>query len=157
MSEAQARSERIRGKIAASQDRLRRDAEAVPPASARAALPDAYPPDSYRSLVAEYPWLVVATGAGLGLLAGALVPKRFGAKLGGRLMTAATLAAELGLAMSRQGGSEPAPAKSELPPQSTNIATQVQQRVAQSAEAVRGTGMMLASEAIRLVARARRK
>ena len=98
MSEAQARSERIRDKIAASQDRLRRDAEAVPPASARAALPDAYPPDSYRSLVAEYPWLVVATGAGLGLLAGALVPKRFGAKLGGRLMTAATLAAGQGYA-----------------------------------------------------------
>lgn len=153
MSEAQARSERIRGKIAASQDRLQRESAAAAPIPARASLPDAYPPESYRSLAAEYPWLVVAAGAGLGLLAGALVPKQFGGKLGGRLLTAATLAAEFGMAMSKQAGSK----EPEVAAPLSTPATRLRARVGRSAGAARSTGLMLAGEAIKLAARARQK
>lgn len=153
MSEAKARSERIRGKIAASQARLRRDSADAAPVPVRATLPDAYPPESYRSLAAEYPWLVVATGAGLGLLAGAILPKRFGGKLGGRLLTAATMAAEFGLAMSRSAGSkEPETAAPVSTP-----AARLRASVGRSAGSARSTGLMLAGEAIKLTARARRK
>lgn len=153
MSEAEARTKRIRSKIAASQDRLQRDSAAAAPVPARVTLPDAYPPESYRSLAAEYPWLVVAAGAGLGLLAGALVPKQFGGKLGGRLLTAATLAAEFGMAMSKQASrNEP-----ELAAPVSTPASRVRARVSRSAGSARSTGLMLAGEAIKLAARARRK
>lgn len=163
MSEAKARSERIRGKIAASQERLRRDSAATVPVPARTTLPDAYPPESYRSLAAEYPWLIVATGASLGLLAGAILPKRFGGKLGGRLLTAATLAAELGLSLSKSAAGSASESTDEKPATtltSGEIAAgtaRLRQRAVQSAGSARSTGLMLAGEAIRLVARARRK
>lgn len=153
MSEANSRSERIRGKIAASQDRLQRESAASVAIPARTHLPDAYPPESYRSLAAEYPWLVVAAGAGLGLLAGALVPKQFGGKLGGRLLTAATLAAEFGMAMSKQAGRD----EPEVPAPLNTPASRVRARVSRSAGTARSTGLMLAGEAIKLAARARRK
>lgn len=157
MSEAKARSERIRGKIAASQERMRQGADTLPPIPARPVLPDAYPPESYRSLAAEYPWLVVATGAGLGMLAGALVPKRFGSKLGGRLMTAAALAAELGMAISKQAGTAPRPAEATETAHGVSTADRLKDGVTRTAGSARATGMMLAGEAIRLVARARGK
>lgn len=157
MSEAKARSERIRGKIAASQARLHRDSAALPPTPARQPLPDAYPPESYRSLAAEYPWLVVATGAGLGMLAGALVPKGFGNKLGSRLMTAAALAAELGLAISKQAGPSASPAETVAEPVPASPADRIKGRLNSTAGAARSTGVMLAGEAIRLLARGRGK
>lgn len=153
MSEAKARSERIRGKIAASQARLRRDSADPAPVPARTPLPDAYPPESYRSLAAEYPWLIVATGAGLGLLAGAVLPKRLGGKLGGRLLTAATMAAEFGLAMSKSAGSKDAEAAAPAP----SPAARLRASVGRSAGSARSTGLMLAGEAIKLATRARRK
>jgi len=100
MSSLEPRQERIAAKIAASQDRLTRTS------SARPALPskDAYPPEDYRSLIAEYPWLAVAAGAGLGLLAGSLVPKKAGSKFGKRALSLAIAAGEIGLALSKQAG-----------------------------------------------------
>ena len=68
----------------------------------RAQLPDAYPPEDYRSLAAEYPWLVLAAGAGLGLLAGALLPRKAGSKLGGKALGLAAMAGELGLSLAAQ-------------------------------------------------------
>ncbi|MDP3907099.1 hypothetical protein [Novosphingobium sp.] len=157
MSEAKARSERIRGKIAASQERLQRDSDPTPAVATRPPLPDAYPPESYRSLAAEYPWLVVAAGAGLGLLAGALVPRRFGGKLGGRLLTVATLAADIGLAISKQAGQTASTAASDKLGDVGSGAARLRARLGRSAGSARSTGLMLAGEAIRLAARARRK
>ena len=78
MSESKARSERIAAKIADSQARLARDNPALPATP----LPpkDAYPPEDYRTLAGEYPWLAMAAGLGVGLLAGALVPKKAGSQ-----------------------------------------------------------------------------
>ena len=76
MTDAKTRSDRIRDKIDASGAQM--------PANGHAHLPDAYPPDSYRSLAGEYPWLAIAAGAGAGLLLGALLPRSFTSKVGRR-------------------------------------------------------------------------
>lgn len=94
MTDAKTRSDRIRDKIDASGAQM--------PANGHAHLPDAYPPDSYRSLAGEYPWLAIAAGAGAGLLLGALLPRSFTSKVGRRAVGLATVAGELGLALSKQ-------------------------------------------------------
>ena len=79
MTEEDTRRTRIQAKIAASQERLRRDG---PPSPAR--LADDTPPEKFTSLLADYPGLTIAAGLGLGLLAGALLPKSAGSKLAKR-------------------------------------------------------------------------
>jgi hypothetical protein len=100
MSDTEAKRSRIKDKIAASQARLLRDAPVSPPV--RRNLPDAHPPQDYRSLAGEYPWLTVAGGLAAGLLIGALIPKQAGSKLGKHALSVATVAAEIGLALSKQ-------------------------------------------------------
>ena len=102
MSKANQRSDRISQRIAASQARLERDDESLPAVPRSEKLPDAYPPENYRGLAAEYPWLTVAAGLGLGILVGALLPRNAGGKTGRRMLGLATAAAELGLAFSKQ-------------------------------------------------------
>lgn len=149
MSDADDRRARINERIAASQDRMRRSSVDLPAVPKRETLPDAYPPDDYRSLAKEYPWLTMAAGAGLGLLAGALLPKRAGSKLGKRVLGMATVAAELGLSLSRQAGN----AASET----TAPMRQRAGRAAGSARTgARSAGLSLAREAIRLAARVRK-
>lgn len=145
MSGSKARSERIAAKIAASQARLDRENPALPAAP----LPpkDAYPPEDYRSLAGEYPWLAVAAGLGVGLLAGALVPKKAGSKFGQRALSLAMVAGEIALALSKQddAGATAAPA-----------ATQPGQPGAKARKASDSTGATLARQAIKLAARARK-
>ena len=105
MTDAKTRSDRIRDKIDASGETLR--APGLPN------LLDAYPPESYRSLAGEYPWLAIAAGAGAGLLLGAMLPRSFGGKLGRRALAVATVAGELGLALSRQARDAASEAASE--------------------------------------------
>ena len=100
MSSVEPRQERIAAKIAASQDRLDRTSSARPTLPAK----DAYPPESYRSLIAEYPWLAVVAGLGVGLLAGALAPKKTGSQFGKRALGLAIAAGEIGMALSKQAG-----------------------------------------------------
>lgn len=157
MSEAEARSDRIRRKIAASQNRLQRGSETLPAVPVRATLPDAYPPENYRSLAAEYPWLTVAAAAGFGLLAGALLPKKAGGKLGRRVLTAATLAGEFGLALSKRTGDRVSEAPNDTPDQGGTRTTALRHRAAYSASAARSAGLTLAREAIKLAVKARTK
>ena len=105
MTDAKTRSDRIRDKIDASGETLR--------APGQPNLPDAYPPESYRSLAGEYPWLALAAGAGAGLLLGAMLPRSFGGKLGRRALAVATVEGELGLALSRQARDAASEAASE--------------------------------------------
>ena len=135
MSNPEPRQERIAAKIAASQDRLDRTS------SARPALPskDAYPPEDYRTLAGEYPWLAVAAGLGVGLLAGALVPKKAGSQFTQRAISLAMVAGEIALALNKQGTDESAKGAGAAP------------KAKQAS-----TGVTLAREAIKLAARARR-
>lgn len=140
------RNERISEKIAASQARLDRDS-LVPPTP----LPprDAYPPEDYRSLAREYPWLAMAAGMGVGLLAGALIPKKAGSKFGKRALGLVVMAGELGLALTRQTGEKASEAGRE------GLA-KAKDGTSQFRSSARGAGAMLAREAIQLVARARK-
>jgi hypothetical protein len=65
-------------------------------------LPDADPPEQFSSLVGEYPGLAIAAGLGLGLLAGALLPRSAGRKIARGAFFLATTGGELGLAFGKQ-------------------------------------------------------
>lgn len=156
MDDADARRARIKDRIAASQDRMRRSSVNLPAVPKRETLPDAYPPEDYRSLAREYPWLTMAAGAGLGLLAGALMPKRAGAKLGKRALGVATLAAELSLALSRQAGSKAAEGLSQLDESTAPLRQRAGRAAGSARSGARSAGVTLAREAIRLAARVRK-
>lgn len=156
MSEAEDRSSRIRERIAASQERLDRDSAGVPMVPRRDPLPDAWPPEDYRSLAREYPWLTVAAGFGLGLLAGALLPKRAGSKLGKRAMAVATVAAEMGLALSREARDSAGEKARDGLARVEQGTAPLRQRAGRAGQAARGTGMRLAGQAIKLASRLRK-
>lgn len=160
MSDTDAKRERIRSKVAASQARLTRESGDIPAAPRRQNLPDAYPPEDYRTLAAEYPWLTVAAGVGAGLLIGALLPKGFGGKVGKRALAAASVAGELGLAYGRKAhavaietGQESLAKVSE----STAPLRKGAVRAAGSAgSGARNLGLLIAGEAIKLALKARK-
>lgn len=145
MSSLEPRQERIAAKIAASQDRLDRDSTARPALPAK----DAYPPEDYRSLVAEYLWLAVAAGLGVGLLAGALAPKKTSSRFGKRALSLALAAGEIGLALSKQAGERAGEAGRE----GLTLAKEGSRQVRSTA---RSTGATIAREAIKLAARVRK-
>jgi ElaB/YqjD/DUF883 family membrane-anchored ribosome-binding protein len=97
MTKATDKSDRIQAKIAKSQAQLQDDK-----ALRAARRPDAAPPEKFSNLVSDYPGLAIAAGIGIGLLAGALLPRSAGRKLlRGGLFVAST-ATELGLAFGKQ-------------------------------------------------------
>lgn len=147
MSNLEPRQERIAAKIAASQARLDRDGTDRPPLPVK----DAYPPEDYRSLLAEYPWLAIAAGVGVGLLAGALTPKRSptSGQFGKRALGLAIAAGELGLALSRQAGERASNVGREGLAKARDGSRQVQ-------ATARSTGAVIAREAVRLAARVRK-
>lgn len=159
MSESETRRERINQRIAQSQERLDRGSETLPAVPRPDPLPDAYPPEDYRSLAAEYPWLTVAAGAGIGMLVGALVPKRFGARFGKRALGAAAVAAELGLALSKQARDSASERGSEGLARIDDRSAPLRQRAGRAAgsarSSARGAGAVIAREAIRLAMRKR--
>lgn len=157
MSEAEQRRDRIRGKVAASQARLQRDSEALPAAPPRQSFPDAYPPEDYRSLAAEYPWLTIAAGVGAGLLLGAVLPKGAGGKLGKRALTAASLAAEFGLVLSRKAGDTASESGREGLRRVGEATAPLRQRASRSGSAARSAGLTLAREALKIATRQRGK
>ncbi|MFM2302246.1 MAG: hypothetical protein RLZZ84_1982 [Pseudomonadota bacterium] len=136
---------------------------ALPAIARRDPLPDAYPPENYRSLAAEYPWLAIAAGAGIGLLVGALLPAKAGAKLGKRALGMATMAGELGLTLSARAREKSAPAR-EWTTQTgrdglariTDGTGELRDRAKRSAASAKSMGGALALEAIKLIAKARK-
>lgn len=65
-------------------------------------LPEGDPPEQFSSLIGEYPGLAIAAGLGLGLLAGALLPRSAGRKLARGAFFLATTGGELGLVLGKQ-------------------------------------------------------
>lgn len=156
MSEAEDRRSRIKDRIAASQERLNRESDSLPALPKREPLPDRYPPEDYRSLAAEYPVLTVAAGIGLGLLAGALLPKGAGSKLGRRAIGVASVAAELGLVLSKQARDKAEEAGRESLSQLGERTAPLRKRAARAGGSARSQGVRLAGEAIKLAARLRK-
>lgn len=160
MSDTDTKRGRIKAKVAASQERLKRETEGTALVPRRVNLPDAYPPEDYRGLAAEYPLLTVATGLGLGLLVGALLPKRFGGRIGKRALTLATMAGELGLALSRQAGAAALDAGQEGLTKAASASAPLRRRAVRIAGSAGGNartvGLAVAREAVKLAIRARK-
>ena len=147
VSEELARRERIKARIAASQERFRR--ESPDPAQLPA---DRDPPEKFTSLLAEYPGLTIAAGLGLGLLVGALLPKTAGSKLARRSTALAAAAGELGLFLARQAMEKTADAGREgrvVAGKSVTIA-------GQKTGAARNAGLNLVKKAMDLALNAKR-
>jgi ElaB/YqjD/DUF883 family membrane-anchored ribosome-binding protein len=160
VSDADAKRARIKDKITASQDRLRLGKLGTP---VLLPLADDYPPEDVRSLAGQYPWLTVAAGAGMGLLLGALLPKKAGSKLGKRAFTLATIGAELGLALSKQArerageaGRDGLAKLGDLGESLGENTGEFRRRAGRAAGSARSTGLTLARQAVKLAARARR-
>lgn len=97
MTKANNKSDQIRAKIAKSEAQLQNN-DALPATR----LPDAAPPEKFSNLISDYPGLAIAAGLGLGLLAGALLPRSTGRKLLRGGVFVASTATELGLAFGKQ-------------------------------------------------------
>lgn len=97
MTKAASKSERIRDKIADSEAQLH-SGDHVPAARQ----PEPAPPEKFSNLVSEYPGLAIAAGLGIGLLAGAILPRSAGRKLVRGGVFVASTASELGLAFGKQ-------------------------------------------------------
>lgn len=65
-------------------------------------LPEGEPPEGVTGLIADYPGLAVAAGLGVGLLAGALLPRSTGRKLARGAVFLASAGGEIGLALGKQ-------------------------------------------------------
>ena len=97
------RSARIKDKIAASQDRLKREGAAAPkpaakqPAVKKSAHARGSKPDGLLATAAEYPFLTIVGGIAAGAVIAALMPKAFASKFAKRSVALATVAGELGM------------------------------------------------------------
>lgn len=97
MTKATKKSDSIRARIDESEAQLRGD-KAVPATR----LPEGDPPEQFSGLIGEYPGLAIAAGLGLGLLAGALLPRQAGRKLARGAVFLATTSGELGRVLGKQ-------------------------------------------------------
>jgi hypothetical protein len=97
MTKAPSKSDQIQAKIAKSEAQLQGgDSLPVP------RRPDDAPPEKFSNLISDYPGLAIAAGLGLGLLAGAILPRSAGRKLVRGGVFVASTASELGLAFGKQ-------------------------------------------------------
>ena len=150
------RRNRVATRIAASQDRLKRDSDKLPAKPRIEPLPDAWPPEDYRSLAKEYPWLAMAAALGAGALVAALLPRKFVSKAGRRALGAATVAAELGLAYSKQARDAAGEAAHDSLVKLDETTAPVRHRAASAGKTARTSGMRLAGEALKFAARLRK-
>ena len=160
MTEADEKRERIRARIEASQERLSRESDQLPALPPRRAPADADPPEDLRSRASEHPWMVVAAGAGAGLLLGALLPKRAGSKAASRALGLAAAGAELALALSRNARESASESAREglhrLDERTAPLRRRAGEAAGSASRSARSTGVKLAGEAIKLASRLRK-
>lgn len=65
-------------------------------------LPEGEPPEGVAGLIGDYPGLAIAAGLGIGLLAGALLPRSAGRRLARGAVFLASAGGEIGLALGKQ-------------------------------------------------------
>jgi len=156
VSKTDPRRERVSSRIAASQERLKRESAAPPAHPRRDPLPDRDPPEDYRSLAREYPWLTVAAGLGVGMLVAALLPRRFASKAAKRAMGLATVAAELGLAYGKHAREAAGEAAHDGLARLDEGTAPLRQRAVSAGKTVRSRGSRFAAEALKAAARLRK-
>lgn len=94
MNKTTSKSDQIRARIDESATDLR--------ATAPTKLPEGEPPEGVSGLIADYPGLAIAAGVGIGLIAGALLPRSAGRKMARGAVFLASTGSELGLALGKQ-------------------------------------------------------
>lgn len=151
MTKPDPRRERVAKRISASQQRLKRDSDAP-----SRPLPDRHPPENYRGLAREYPWLTVAAGVGLGVLVAAVLPRKFASKGAKRAMGLASVAAELGLAYSRQARDAASGVAHDGLAKLDEGTAPLRKRAVTAGKSVRSRGTRLAGEMIKAAARLRK-
>ena len=156
MSKTDPRRDRVAKRITASQDRLKRGSSAKPAQHSGDHLPDAYPPENYRGLAREYPWLTLAAGLGMGVLVAAFLPRKFASKAAKRALSAATVAAELGLVYSKQAREVAGEAAHDGLEKITETTAPLRQRATSAGKSARSQGLRLAGEAMKFATRLRR-
>lgn len=103
------------------------------PASPAQRLPEGEPPEGVAGLIADYPGLAIAAGMGIGLLAGALLPRSTGRKLARGAVFLASAGGEIGLALGKQALQAADEATRESRQKISETATEVANNVAERA------------------------
>lgn len=114
----------------------------------------------WRGTASKHPWLLVAAGAGAGLLVGALLPRRAGSKTASRALHLAAVGAELAIAFRKNARDAASEAASEGLHRIDEGTAPLRRRAGKAAEeasrSTRMTGARLAREAVKVAARLRK-
>lgn len=119
-------------------------------------LPDSDPPETYTDLARDYPIALIAGGLAAGLLAGALLPRGIGRKVGKGILTGALMAGELGRSYSAQASRKLVDVSSDGREKVVELGTRAQAGTRKAASTSRDLGIKAAREAIKMVAKLRR-
>lgn len=160
MSEQDSKRARVQARVEASQERLKRESDELPALPTNRAPADAYPPEDFKTLAQEHPWLILAAGAGAGLLLGALLPGRAGSKVGTRALGLVAAGVEVALALSKTASDAASDSAREglhrIDEGTAPMRRRASAAAAQGSRSARSTGIRLAGEAIKLAARLRK-
>lgn len=124
--------------------------------SVLAKVPDAEPPETYTDLARDYPLALIAGGLVVGVLAGALLPRGIGRKVGRSVITGALMAGELGRNYSRQAGEKLGDVASDGRDKVVELGSRAQDGGRKVAYGSRELGIKAAREALKLVSNLRR-
>ena len=146
----------IRDKIEESQDRLNRESrqlDAIPP---RPLPGDADQSGDWRGKIKQHPWLLLAAGAGTGLLVGALLPRRAGSKTASRALGLAAAGVELAIAFNKNARDAASEGLHRLDEGTAPLRRRASDAADTASRSARTTRARLASEAVKMAARLRK-
>jgi hypothetical protein len=124
--------------------------------SALAKVPDRDPPETYTDLARDYPIALIGGGVVIGLLAGALLPRGIGRKVGKGILTGALMAGELGRSYSAQAKERLGDVNSDGRERVVELGARAQAGTRKAASTSRDLGIRAAREAIKMVGKLRR-
>ena len=119
-------------------------------------LPAGEPPESLADLAREHPGLVLAGGLAVGLLVGALIPRRKGGQLLRNAASLAAVAGELALALGEQTREKAEDARErivDLSHKAGDAGRRATHAGLEKGDEAREAGLRLARKAVRAVAR----
>lgn len=160
MSDATQNSKRIKDRIDASQSQLDQEKRQLAAIPERPIPSDLNQSGDWRGKVGQHTWLLLAAGAGAGLLVGALLPRRAGSKAASRALGLAAAGAELAIAISRNAREAASDAASEglhrLEEGTAPLRRRAGEVAGTASRGARSTGARIASEAVKIAARLRK-